>query len=61
MTAAGGQQNYLWRAVNQDGDVVEVFLKSYRVAHRELMPDVIHDTDQYANNRAELSHQPTRV
>lgn len=34
---------------------------SYRVAHKELMPDVIHDTSQYANNKAELSHQPTRV
>jgi putative transposase len=36
-------------------------LRSYGVAHRELMPDVIHDTSQYENNRAELSHQPTRV
>ena len=36
-------------------------LKSYRVAHREIIPDTIHDTSQYANNRAELSHQPTRV
>ena len=36
-------------------------LGSYRVAHRELIPDVIHDTSQYANNKAELSHQPTRV
>jgi len=36
-------------------------LKSYNVAHRELIPDTIHDTSQYANNRAELSHQPTRV
>ncbi len=36
-------------------------LRSYGVAHRELTPDAIHDTDQYANNRAELSHQPTRV
>jgi putative transposase len=36
-------------------------LGSSRVAQRELMPDVIHDTSQYANNRAELSHQPTRV
>ena len=36
-------------------------LRSYGVAHRELMPEAIHDTDQYANNRAELSHQPTRV
>jgi putative transposase len=31
------------------------------VAHRELLPEAIHDTSQYANNRAELSHQPTRV
>jgi len=88
-----GQQQYLWRAVDQDGEVVDVFLqsrrggatakrffkrlirnheceprkivtdklRSYGVAHRELMPDAIHDTTQYANNRAELSHQPTRV
>jgi putative transposase len=25
------------------------------------MPDVIHDTSQYANNRAEQSHETTRV
>jgi putative transposase len=25
------------------------------------MPDVIHDNAQYANNRAEQSHEPTRV
>jgi len=25
------------------------------------MPVTIHDTAHYANNRAELSHQPTRV
>ncbi|MFT5115049.1 MAG: hypothetical protein ACI8P9_004392 [Parasphingorhabdus sp.] len=36
-------------------------LRSYGVAHRELIPDTIHDTLLYANNRAELSHQPTRV
>ena len=36
-------------------------LGSYGVAHRELIPDTIHDTSQYANNRAELSHQPTRA
>ncbi len=36
-------------------------LRSYDVAHRELMPDTKHDKQQYANNRAELSHQPTRV
>ncbi len=36
-------------------------LRSYGVAHRELIPDTIHDTSHYANNRAELSHQPIRV
>ena len=88
-----GRQQYLWRAVDQDGEVVDVFLqarrdgkaakrffkrllknhtgelrkivtdklRSYGVAHRELIPDTIHDTTQYANNRAEVSHQPTRV
>ena len=35
-------------------------LRSYGVAHRELIPESIHDTTQYANKRAELSHQPTR-
>ena len=36
-------------------------LRSYGVAHRELMPDVIHSTKQYENNRAEQSHETTRV
>jgi putative transposase len=35
-------------------------LRSYGVAQRELMPDVIHKTTRYANNRAEQSHEPTR-
>ncbi|MFT4714688.1 MAG: putative transposase [Candidatus Azotimanducaceae bacterium] len=88
-----GQRYYLWRAVDQDGEVVDVFLqkrrdgkaakpcfkrllrnykgeprkivtdklRSYGVAHRELIPETIHDTSQYANNRCELSHEPTRV
>lgn len=88
-----GKQHYLWRAVDQDGEIVDVFLqsrrdaatakrffkrllrphgneprkivtdklRSYGVAHRELIPESIHDTSQYANNRAELSHQSTRV
>jgi len=88
-----GKQHYLWRAVDQDGEIVDVFLqkrrdgaaakrffkrllkvhqgdprkivtdklRSYGVAHRDIIPDSIHDTSQYANNRAELSHQPTRV
>ena len=36
-------------------------LLSYGVAHRELIPEAIHDTSQYANNRAEQSHEATRV
>jgi enamine deaminase RidA (YjgF/YER057c/UK114 family) len=35
-------------------------LRSYGVAHRELLPESIHVTDQYANNRAEQSREPTR-
>ncbi len=88
-----GKQHYLWRAVDQDGEVVDVFLqakrdgaaakrffkrllrnhgdeprkivtdklRSYGVAHRELIPEAIHVTERYANNRAEQSHEPTRV
>jgi putative transposase len=88
-----GKQHYLSRAVDQDGEVVDVFLqakrdgaaakrffkrlirshggeprkivtdklRSYGVAHRELIPETIHVTDRYANNRAEQSHEPTRV
>ena len=88
-----GKLHYLWRAVDQDGDVVYVYLqakrdgtaakrffrrllwnnggkprkivtdklRSYGVAHRDLMPDVIYDNSQYENNRAEQSHEATRV
>jgi putative transposase len=88
-----GKQHYLWRAVDQDGEVVDVYLqakrdeaaakrffkrlirghgrepreivtdnlRSYGVAHRELIPDTIHSTEQYENNRAEQSHEATRV
>ena len=35
-------------------------LRSYGVAHRELLPDVRHRTSRYFNNRAENSHRPTR-
>ena len=88
-----GKQHYLWRAVDQDGEVVDVFLqakrdgaaakrffkrllrshgseprkivtdklRSYPVAHREIIPESIHVTDQYANNRVEQSHEATRV
>ncbi len=87
-----GQRKYLWRAVDQDGDVIDILLqsrrdqhaaerffrkllkdqervpwqlitdrlRSYRAAHRTIMPSVIHNTELYANNRAEVSHQPSR-
>ena len=87
-----GQRRYLWRAVDQDGDVIDILvqsrrdcraatrffrkllkgqertpgrlvtdkLSSYRAAHRAVMPSVAHRTDRYENNRAEVSHQPTR-
>ena len=73
-----GKQHYLWRAVNQDGEIVDVCLqrrrdgnaakrffkrllkthrdkprkivtdqlRSYGVAHRELIPEAIHDTSR---------------
>ena len=88
-----GKQHYLWRTVDQDGEVVDVYLqakrdgaaakrffkrllrshggeprkivtenlRSYGVAHREQIPDTIHSTEQYENNRAEQSHEVTRV
>ena len=49
---------------NQKGKprkIVTDKLASYCVAHRELSPDVIRDTDQCANYLSELCHQPTRV
>lgn len=49
---------------NHGGEPRKIFtdkLRSYGVAHRELMPEVIHDSTQYANNRVEQSHEATRV
>ena len=36
-------------------------LRSYGVAHPELIPGTIRSTKQYENNRAEQSHEATRV
>ena len=87
-----GKRQYLWRAVDQDSDVIDILvqprrdrraaerflrkllkgqgaeplrlvtdkLRSHAAAHRTTMPSVRHDTRQYANNRAGVSHQPTR-
>ena len=35
-------------------------LKSYAAAQRETLPSVEHRQSRYLNNRAEVSHQPTR-
>ena len=87
-----GRQQYLWRAVDEDGDVLDILvqsrrnrraavrffrkllkrqgcvprrlitdkLRSYPAACRAVMPSVVHHSDQFANNRAEVSHQATR-
>ncbi len=87
-----GERHYLWRAVDQDGDVLDILVKkhrdkraakrfyrkllkglgyaprrivtdklrSYGAARKEVLPDVIHDSGKWQNNRAENSHQPTR-
>jgi putative transposase len=87
-----GERHYLWRAVDQHGNVLDILvqskrnakaakrflaklmkkqcrvprvlvtdkLRSYDVAHRELMRSVEHRSHKGLNNRAENSHQPTR-
>jgi putative transposase len=87
-----GKIHYLWRAVDQDGHVLDILvqsrrnrhaakrffrkllkglrysprvlitdkLKSYAAAKREIMPGVEHRQHKGLNNRAEVSHQPTR-
>jgi len=90
--ATNGERCYLWRAVDQDGDVIDILLqkrrtqqaaerffrkalkgqgaeprrlvtdklRSYPPAVRAVILNAVHDTEQYASNRTELSHQPTR-
>ncbi len=85
--------HYLWRAVDQDGDVLDIMvpsrrdkkaakkffrkplkglryvpcviitdkLKSYSAAKAEVLLGVEHYQQQSQNNRAENSHQPTRL
>lgn len=36
-------------------------LRSFPVAHREIIPEKLHVTDRYANNRTEQSHDLTKV
>ena len=46
---------------SEPGKIVTDKLRSYGVVHRELIPETIHSTEQYENNRAEQSHEATRV
>src|SRR5215213_8707107 len=62
-----GVQHWLWRAVDQNGLVLDVLVQSrrdkrasYGAAKKELMPGVEHRRHKGLNNRAENSHQPTR-
>jgi putative transposase len=41
----------------EPGKIVTDKLRSYPVAHSEVVTEVIHVTDQYANNRADQSHE----
>ncbi len=88
----GGKRTYLWRAVDDEGEVLEVLaqphrnkraalklkrklprkqgyipdetitdkLGAYSAALRELGSSNLHVTGGRLNNRAEVSHQPTR-
>jgi putative transposase len=88
-----GKTQYLWRAVDQDGNVLDILvqsrrnkqtakrffrkllkelhsvpramitdkLKSYGAAKRKILPGVEHRQHKGLNNRAENSHQPTRL
>ena len=88
----GGARHSLWRAMDQDEQVLDIpvqkrrnthaakrffrkllkelryvpnrlvvdKLRSSAAAQRTTLPSVPHRIQQYANNRAEVSHQPTR-
>lgn len=88
-----GVQKYVWRGVDQDGQVLDVLVqprrdgasarrfiqrltkhatslprlvvtdkwRAYIQPCAELLPDARHLSDKGKNNRAENSHQPTRV
>ena len=46
---------------SEPGKIVTDKLRSYGVARRELTSEMIHSTKEYENNRAEQSHEVTRV
>jgi putative transposase len=88
-----GKKHSLWRAVDQDGNVLDILVQSrrnkkaakrffrkllkglqyvprviipdkrrrYGAAKREILPGVEHRQHKGLNNRAENSHQPTRL
>ena len=48
-------------AEEADGVMITEKLASYGAAKREIMPGIEHRQHKGLNNRAENSHQPTRV
>ena len=44
----------------EPGESMTGKLRSHGVAQREFIPETLPNPSQYANTRAELSHQPTR-
>jgi putative transposase len=93
MLSIRGKKHVLWRAVDQDGNVLDILVQSrrnkkaakrffhklrvrlqyvprviitdkrirYGAAKREILPGVEHRQHKRLNNRAENSHQPTRL
>lgn len=58
-----GQKCWLWRAVDQDGYVLDEIVQPRRntkAAKRQVMPNVEHRSHKGLNNRAENSHLPFR-
>jgi hypothetical protein len=62
-----GTIHYLWRAVDQNGVVIDILvqarrdrLRSYSAALPRVLPKVKHKRGYWLNNRADNSHQPSR-
>ncbi|MCP4272636.1 MAG: IS6 family transposase [Gammaproteobacteria bacterium] len=58
-----GKAHYLWSAVDQDGCELDVFVSKRRnkkAALRDMGVKIKHNTRQYTNNIAEISHQKIR-
>ena len=56
----GGPNHLTREGLHATTPLITDKLRSYSTACRAVMPSVLYCTDPYANNRAEVSHQPTR-